>query len=121
MQRHCKNGKVIANFLKDHPKVGDVYWPGFEMHPNHEIAKNQMDDFGGMISFNLKGNKLEDAITGLAPHIPQDSPSLFRKGLWLAHVPENFPFFFNKILIPTPAKTKANIKIVIRKIVEKSM
>mgnify|MGYP000051146362 FL=1 len=62
MQRHCENGKVIANFLKDHPKVGDVYWPGFETHPNHEIAKKQMDDFGGMISFNLKGNKLEDAI-----------------------------------------------------------
>jgi hypothetical protein len=63
MQRHCENGKVIANFLKNHPKVGDVYWPGFKSHPNHKIAKKQMDDFGGMISFNLKKNKLEDAIT----------------------------------------------------------
>ena len=62
MQRHCENGKVIANFLKDHPKVGEVYWPGFQAHPNHEVAKKQMDDFGGMVSFNLKGNKLEDAI-----------------------------------------------------------
>ena len=62
MQRHCENGKIIANFLKNHPKVGDVYWPGFESHPNHEIAKKQMDDFGGMVSFNIKGNKLEDAI-----------------------------------------------------------
>ncbi|MBT3418517.1 MAG: cystathionine gamma-synthase [Flavobacteriales bacterium] len=62
MQRHCENGKVIANFLKTHPKVGDVYWPGLEDHPNHDIAKKQMDDFGGMVSFNLKGNKLEDAI-----------------------------------------------------------
>jgi len=62
MQRHCENGKVIANFLKNHPKVGEVYWPGFETHPNHEVAKKQMDDFGGMVSFNLKGNKLEDAI-----------------------------------------------------------
>ena len=62
MQRHCENGKVIANFLKIHPKVGKVYWPGFEDHPNHDIAKKQMDDFGGMVSFNLKGNKLEDAI-----------------------------------------------------------
>ena len=62
MQRHCENGKVIANFLKEHPKVGDVYWPGFESHPNHEVAKNQMDNFGGMISFNLKGNLLADAI-----------------------------------------------------------
>ena len=62
MQRHCENGKVIANFLKNHPKVGEVYWPGFETHPNHEVAKKQMDDFGGMVSFNLKGNKLENAI-----------------------------------------------------------
>ena len=62
MQRHCENGKVIANFLKDHPKVGEVYWPGFESHANHKVAKKQMDDFGGMVSFNLKGNKLENAI-----------------------------------------------------------
>ena len=63
MQRHCENGKVIANYLKEHPKVGDVYWPGFESHPNHEVAKKQMDDFGGMVSFNLKGNQLKDAVT----------------------------------------------------------
>ena len=63
MQRHCENGKKIAAFLKDHPKVGQVYWPGFESHPNHEIAKKLMDDFGGMVSFNLVGNKLADAIT----------------------------------------------------------
>ena len=62
MQRHCENGKIIAHFLKEHPKVNDVYWPGFESHPNHQIAKKQMNDFGGMVSFNLKGNKLEDAI-----------------------------------------------------------
>jgi len=62
MQKHCENGKIIAEFLKDHPKVEDVYWPGFPSHPNHQIAKNQMDDFGGMVSFNIKGNKLNDAI-----------------------------------------------------------
>ena len=62
MKRHCENGKVIAHFLKDHPKVGDVYWPGFESHSNHEVAKKQMDDFGGMVSFNIKGNKLSDAV-----------------------------------------------------------
>lgn len=61
MQRHCENGKAIANFLKEHPKVEDVYWPGFENHPNHQIAKIQMSDFGGMISFSLKGNSLKDA------------------------------------------------------------
>ena len=62
MQRHCENGKVIATFLKNHPKIGDVYWPGFESHPNHEIAKTQMDDFGGMVSFNIRGNKQADAV-----------------------------------------------------------
>jgi cystathionine gamma-lyase len=62
MQRHCENGKVIAHFLKDHPKVGDVYWPGFESHPNHDVGKKQMNDFGGMVSFNLVGNKQTDAI-----------------------------------------------------------
>jgi len=61
MQRHCDNGKEIAHFLKNHPKVENVYWPGFDTHPNHEIAKAQMKDFGGMMSFSLKGNKLEDA------------------------------------------------------------
>ena len=61
MQRHCENGEKIAHFLKTHPKVENVYWPGFETHPNHEIAKKQMSGFGGMISFSLKGNKLEDA------------------------------------------------------------
>lgn len=63
MQRHCENGKAVAYFLKDHPKVGNVYWPGFDSHPNHEVAKKQMDDFGGMLSFNIKGNELKDAIT----------------------------------------------------------
>ena len=62
MQRHCENGKVIANFLKNHSKVEKVFWPGLKSHQNHNIAKNQMDDFGGMISFNLVNNKLEDAI-----------------------------------------------------------
>ncbi|PQJ79651.1 cystathionine gamma-synthase [Polaribacter porphyrae] len=54
MQRHCENGRAVANFLKNHPKVGEVYYPGFEDHPNHEVAKKQMKDFGGMVSFRLK-------------------------------------------------------------------
>lgn len=62
MQRHCENGEVIAKYLASHPKVDKVYWPGFENHPNHEVAKKQMRGFGGMISFSLKGNKLEDAL-----------------------------------------------------------
>ena len=62
MQRHCENGEKIAHFLADHPMVHKVYWPGFENHPNHAIAKQQMHGYGGMISFSLKGNKLEDAL-----------------------------------------------------------
>lgn len=61
MERHCSNGKAIAAFLRSHPKVDKVYWPGFEDHPNHAVAKKQMRGFGGMISFTLKGNKLEEA------------------------------------------------------------
>ena len=62
MLRHCENAKIIAEFLNGHQKVNKVYWPGLKSHPNHEIAKNQMEGFGGMVSFNLKGNKIEDAI-----------------------------------------------------------
>ena len=62
MQRHCENGKTIAEYLASHPKVEKVYWPGFQDHPNHAIAKRQMDDFGGMISFVTKGNDYDQAI-----------------------------------------------------------
>ena len=62
MQRHCENGKAVAQYLANHPKIEKVYWPGFEDHPNHEIAKKQMKDFGGMISFTTKGNNYTEAI-----------------------------------------------------------
>jgi cystathionine beta-lyase/cystathionine gamma-synthase len=61
MERHCENGQKIAQWLRDHPKVGKVYWPGFEDHPNHDIAKKQMRGFGGMISFELKNDSLAEA------------------------------------------------------------
>ena len=56
MKRHCENAKVIATFLNNHNKVDKVYWPGFENHLNHDVAKSQMCDYGGMISFTLKGD-----------------------------------------------------------------
>ncbi|WBL41686.1 cystathionine gamma-synthase [Algoriphagus halophytocola] len=62
MERHSQNGKTIAAYLKNHPKVEKVYWPGFEDHPNHAIAKKQMRDYGGMISFTLVGNQESDAV-----------------------------------------------------------
>jgi len=61
MQRHCENGTRVAAFLKQHPKVDKVYWPGFEEHKNHHVAKKQMRDFGGMMSFTMKGDKMADA------------------------------------------------------------
>lgn len=61
MERHCQNGRTIAHWLRNHPLVGKVYWPGFEDHPNHGIAKRQMKDFGGMISFELRDNTVEAA------------------------------------------------------------
>ena len=62
MQRHSENGAAIANYLNQHSKIEKVYWPGFESHLNHQIAKDQMNDFGGMISFVPKGGDLATAI-----------------------------------------------------------
>ncbi len=61
MDRHCQNGEIIAKYLRNHPKVDKVYWPGFEDHPNHAVAKAQMRGFGGMISFTLVNGNQEDA------------------------------------------------------------
>ncbi|MFT4735977.1 MAG: cystathionine gamma-lyase [Cyclobacteriaceae bacterium] len=61
MDRHCKNGERIAHFLKSHPLVKKVYWPGFDEHPNHEIARKQMRNFGGMLSFILEEDSQEAA------------------------------------------------------------
>jgi cystathionine gamma-lyase len=65
MQRHCENGEKVANYLAKHPKVKKVFWPGFESHPNHDIAKKQMRGFGGMISFSLKEDTQEAAFAVL--------------------------------------------------------
>jgi len=62
MQRHCENAKMVAEFLNDHPKVEKVFWPGLISHKNHNIAKVQMNDYGGMISFTTKGNDYNKTI-----------------------------------------------------------
>ena len=62
MQRHCQNAKKIALFLEKHPLIEKIFWPGFKSHPNHLIAKNQMSDFGAMISFTTKGNDFNKAL-----------------------------------------------------------
>ncbi|MCY7309572.1 MAG: cystathionine gamma-synthase [Chitinophagaceae bacterium] len=65
MKAHCENGKIIANWLRNHPKVAKVYWPGFEDHPGYAVAKKQMRDFGGMISFELKNDSLPPGRDGV--------------------------------------------------------
>lgn len=62
MRQHCENGKKVVDFLVNHPKVGNVFYPGLPTHPNHEVAKRQMRDFGGMISFTLKNDSMESAL-----------------------------------------------------------
>lgn len=61
MKAHCENGTKIAHWLRSHPKIAKVYWPGFEDHPGYAVAKKQMKDFGGMISFELKNDSVEEA------------------------------------------------------------
>jgi len=62
MQRHCENAAAIAHFLHQHPKIEKVNWPGFDFHPNHKVAKTQMKDFGGMLSFVTQGADYAAAI-----------------------------------------------------------
>ncbi|ANE51185.1 cystathionine gamma-synthase [Flavisolibacter tropicus] len=66
MQRHCENGHAIAHFLRKHSAVDKVYWAGFEDHTNYDIAKKQMRDFGGMMSFTLKDDSIENAMRVLS-------------------------------------------------------
>ncbi|PSP73017.1 cystathionine gamma-synthase [Halobacteriales archaeon QH_9_66_26] len=60
MDRHCENARALAAWLDDHPDVSEVYYPGLDSHPAHDLAARQMDDFGGMLSFDLDGT-LEEA------------------------------------------------------------
>jgi cystathionine gamma-lyase/cystathionine beta-lyase len=62
VKAHCENGRAVAHYLRNHPKIGKVYWPGFEDAAGHETAKKQMRDFGGMVSFTLKGDDFEAAM-----------------------------------------------------------
>ena len=57
MERHCANAKAIAEYLDKHPAVEKVYYPGLKDHVGHDIAARQMKDFGGMLSFEVKGGR----------------------------------------------------------------
>jgi len=62
VQRHSENGMAVARYLESHPAVDKVIYPGLESHPQYELAKAQMKDFGGMVSFTFKSGKQEDAV-----------------------------------------------------------
>lgn len=66
MKAHSENGRTIAHWLRNHPKIGKVYWPGFEDHPGYAVAKKQMRDFGGMLSFTLKDDSVDNAMRVLS-------------------------------------------------------
>lgn len=105
MQRHCENGRAVAEYLKNHNKVGEVYWPGFEDHPNHEIAKKQMKDFGGMVSFRLKDESKEAAFQLL------ENTKVFTLAESLGGVESlvNHPATMTHASIPEPERLKIGI------------
>ena len=105
MQRHCENGRAVAEFLRSHNKVGEVYWPGFEDHPNHEIAKKQMKDFGGMVSFRLKEKSREATFQFL------ENTKVFTLAESLGGVESlvNHPATMTHASIPEPERMKIGI------------
>jgi cystathionine gamma-lyase len=105
MERHCVNGRKIAEFLKGHPKIGKVYWPGFADHPNHDVAKKQMRDFGGMLSFTLKNDSLEKAIRMM------ETVELFSLAESLGGVESliNHPASMTHASIPKEERTKSGL------------
>lgn len=105
MQRHCENGKAVAAFLANHDKVGTVYYPGFENHPNHEVAKKQMKDFGGMVSFRLKDESRAAAFKFL------ENTKVFTLAESLGGVESlvNHPTTMTHASIPEPERLKIGI------------
>lgn len=105
MERHCLNGRKVAEFLREHPKVGKVYWPGFTDHPNHDIAEKQMRDFGGMLSFTLKDDSVEKAKQLM------ESVELFALAESLGGVESliNHPASMTHASIPKEERTKAGL------------
>ncbi|WP_405564618.1 cystathionine gamma-synthase [Polaribacter sp. Asnod6-C07] len=105
MQRHCENGRAVAKFLENHPKVGEVYYPGLENHPNHEIAKKQMKDFGGMVSFRLKDESKAAAFKFL------ENTKVFTLAESLGGVESlvNHPTTMTHASIPEPERLKIGI------------
>jgi len=106
MKQHCENGKVIAEWLRQHPKVAKVYWPGFTDHPGHATAKKQMKDFGGMISFELANDSPDETMRVLS------STKLFALAESLGGVESliNHPASMTHASIPKEERIKNGLK-----------
>lgn len=105
MERHCYNGRKIAEFLKTHPRIEKIYWPGFEDHPNHAIAKRQMKDFGGMISIVLKNAGIEETFKlASSLHVFSLAESLGGVESLINH-----PATMTHASIPKPEREKAGV------------
>ena len=106
MKAHCENGKVIAEYLRNHVKVADVRWPGFKDHPNYEIAKKQMNDFGGMVTFSLKNDSIA------AAHIVLSNTQLFSLAESLGGVESliGHPSTMTHSAIPREERLKVGLK-----------
>jgi cystathionine gamma-lyase len=106
MRQHCENGRAIAAFLESHPKVERVYYPGLPSHPGHAVAAKQMRDFGGMISFTLKGDDLEEAKRVLSgTHVFSLAESLGGVESLIGH-----PATMTHASIPKAEREKAGLK-----------
>jgi cystathionine beta-lyase len=105
MQRHCENGRAVAAYLVNHLKVKEVYYPGLENHPNHEVAKKQMKDFGGMVSFRLKDESKQAAFAFL------ENTKVFTLAESLGGVESlvNHPTTMTHASIPEPERLKIGI------------
>ncbi len=106
MDRHSQNGEAVAKFLREHPKVDKVYWIGFEDHKNHHIARKQMRQFGGMVSFTLKGDQMDEAIRVM------ESLKVFSLGESLGGVESlcTHPATMTHASIPAPQRAKSGLK-----------
>jgi cystathionine beta-lyase len=106
MRQHCENGRQIAQWLKAHPQVEKVLYPGLVEHPGHAVAARQMRDFGGMISFTLKGDKLDDALKFLSnTHLFSLAESLGGVESLIGH-----PASMTHASIPKAEREKAGLK-----------
>ncbi|KAA0990450.1 cystathionine gamma-synthase [Dyadobacter aurulentus] len=106
MQRHCENASTIAKWLAAHPRVATVYYPGLLSHPGHDLAKRQMKDFGGMLSFELKGDIYQEAVTTM------ERLKIFSLGESLGGVESlcTHPASMTHASIPKPEREKVGLK-----------